>query len=110
MKIWVMLNYDLGLKGDYQSLYRFLDNHRALDCGNCNAAFEVQVSFDTFDEICEEIRTLLSKEVVFSQTDRIYLTVTDKHKQMRGKFLFGGRRRAVWEGYGDIPTPGDNIF
>ena len=41
---WVIFNFDLGLKGDYESLYRFLDNHKAMDCGNSNCVFEYNFS------------------------------------------------------------------
>lgn len=36
----VILNFDLGVRGDYDSLYAFLNNNKALDCGNSNSAFE----------------------------------------------------------------------
>ncbi len=36
----VILNFDLGVRGDYDSLYAFLNNNKVLDCGNSNSAFE----------------------------------------------------------------------
>lgn len=110
MKQWIMINYDLGLKGDYQNLYRFLDNYKALDCGNCNAALQIEVSENNFDVICNEIKKKIESEVDISSNDRIYLTVTDSQNQMRGKFLFGLRKRAVWEGYGNIHPEEEDIF
>ena len=105
-----MLNYDLGLKGDYQSLYRFLDNHDALDCGNFNSALEIEVSKDDFDVIVEEVTDSIRKVVEFSQSDRIYITVTDSSNQMRGRFINGNRKRAVWEGYGDVAPSDSDVF
>ena len=33
MKKSVWISYNLGIKGDYQSLYEWLDNHEAKECG-----------------------------------------------------------------------------
>jgi hypothetical protein len=110
MKKWIMINYDLGLKGDYQGLYRFLDNHKALDCGNCNAAFEIEVSKDSFDTIFSEVSKNLVREVELSQNDRIYLTATDNTCQMKGRFINGNRKRAIWEGYGNLEQVKDDVF
>ncbi|AWH84557.1 hypothetical protein HYN59_05235 [Flavobacterium album] len=110
MKKWIMINYDLGLKGDYQNLYRFLDNHDALDCGNSNAALEIEVSEDNFDIIYEETKELIESEITISNNDRLYLTVTDSSCQMRGRFLFGTRKRAIWEGYGNKETFQEDVF
>lgn len=100
----ILLNYDLGLKGDYSSLYTFLDTHNALDCGNGNAAFAMFFSEDKFETILEELKQELLDSVKIEKNDRIYMTVTDNTCKMRGSFLFGGRKRAVWEGYGNIKT------
>lgn len=100
----ILLNYDLGLKGDYSNLYAFLDTHKALDCGNCNAAFAMSFSEDKFETILEELRMALSEYVKIEKNDRIYMTVTDNTCKMRGAFLFGGRKRAIWEGYGNVKT------
>lgn len=105
-----MLNYDLGLKGDYQNLYRFLDNQRAIDCGNCNAALEIEVSNDDFETVLHEVSEFIKKNISLSTTDRLYISTTDSSGLMRGKFISGNRKRAIWEGYGDIPTTKDEIF
>ncbi|CEN54155.1 hypothetical protein [Capnocytophaga canis] len=107
---WIMLNYDLGLKGDYESLYCFLDNHKALDCGNCNAALKITISEDSFDAICEEVKNIIVGSVSLNQTDRIYLTLTDENGKMRGKFICGGRKRATWEGFGDVAEQSSDPF
>lgn len=106
----IVLNYDLGLKGDYTSLYTFLDNAKALEIGNCNAAFAMEFSKDDFDAIYEELKEKLSENINFEKTDRLYMIVTDSSNIMKGKFLFGGRKRAVWEGYGMKKTEGFDQF
>jgi hypothetical protein len=32
------MSYDLGVKGDYEGLYAWLDDHEAKECGNSVAA------------------------------------------------------------------------
>lgn len=106
----IVLNYDLGLRGDYNGLYTFLDNLAAIEIGNCNTAFAMEFTKDEFDIICEELKTKLSQAINIEKTDRIYVIVTDNECKMRGKFLFGDRRRALWEGYGIKKTEGFDQF
>lgn len=44
MKKTIWLSYDFGVKGDYESLYAWLDNHGAKECGNNSAALEYDVN------------------------------------------------------------------
>ncbi|MHB9292468.1 hypothetical protein Holit_01566 [Hollandina sp. SP2] len=39
MSTRVWLSYDLGIKGDYANLYIWLDEHKALECGDSIATF-----------------------------------------------------------------------
>ena len=96
----IVLNFDLGLKGDYNSLYTFLDNLEALEIGNCNAAFAMEFSKDDFQSIFDELQSRIASAVNIEKTDRLYMIVTDHSNKMRGGFLFGDRKRAIWEGYG----------
>lgn len=100
----IILNYDLGLKGDYSGLYAFLDNHEALDTGNCNAAFAMQFSENEFPIIYNELKEIIQKSVTIESTDRIYMLATDSSNNMRGQFLFGSRKRPIWEGYGNVTS------
>ena len=106
----IVLNYDLGLKGDYSSLYSFLDNNKAMEIGNCNAAFAMEFSEDDFQVIYKELKLRLSESVNIEKTDRIYMTATDSSCKMRGGFLFGDRKRAIWEGYGVKKAEGFDQF
>ncbi|WP_282118064.1 hypothetical protein [Maribacter aquivivus] len=100
---WVVLNYDFGLKGDYESLYSFLDNQNALDCGNSSSAFEFNFSGGSdlsHQEKIEQIKIEIEKKVSLKKGDRIYVIVHDKHGAAIGSFIYGHRQRPVWEGYG----------
>ena len=102
--IW--LSYDLGIKGDYEGLYAWLDDHVAIECGD-------SVSFFYFDvkkpaNLIEELQTDLSKNVNLSPRDRIYIIWKIDNK-IKGKFIFGKRKASPWEGYGAKETGVDEV-
>lgn len=90
-------SYDLGIKGNYNSLYNWLDKYKAKECGDSIAVFEFVCKTDNPRE---EIKKDLLKNVKFSKTDRIYLIWRDDTKQSSsGAFIIGHRKPAPWEGY-----------
>ena len=91
--IW--LAYDLGIKGDYEGLYSWLDDHEAKECGD-NVAF---LKYDTQDNLVEQLKQDLSTYVKLSKSDRIYL-IWKENDKLRGHYLFGKRKAAPWTGYG----------
>lgn len=100
MTAHIVLSYDLGLKGDYENLYRLLDEFNAIECGNNLAALAINVDANDFSSICFSVQKLISERVAISANDRIYLIAKDTvDNKVKGKFLFGNRRRAPWEGY-----------
>ena len=78
MKIRVWLSYDLGIKGDYESLYSWLDKQKALECGDSIATF--------FWEDVENI----------------------KEDNNTGSFIVGKRKAAPWDGYSSEFTEDDD--
>ncbi len=40
------ITYDLGIRGDYNSLYKWLDKYKAKECGNGVAVFSYKLSTD----------------------------------------------------------------
>lgn len=95
----IVLNFDLGLRGDYNSLYIWLDNKNAIECGKATAAFGMNFSEDKFETIFSELKEVLEKEIKIEKNDRIYMVVNDGTCRMQGAFLFGGRKKADWTGY-----------
>jgi len=90
------ISYDLGLKGDYPGLYTWLDTVDAKECGDSMAFFKKKSSGDILEEITSDIK----RYAKLSNTDRVYLIYLDNATgKMKGKFLFGGRKRAPWNGY-----------
>ena len=91
------LSYDLGLRGDYNSLYTWLDKNKAKECGDSVAVFAFAC---TTDNPKEEIKQDLLQNVDFNKTDRVYLIWRDDKKQANiGTFIIGHRKPAPWEGY-----------
>lgn len=95
MKKTVWISYDLGVKGDYEGLYSWLDNHNAKECGTSVAV----LVYDFIANLVEELQRDLSQSVNLGKHDRIYIIWREDHK-IQGRFLFGKRKAAPWSGYG----------
>jgi hypothetical protein len=91
--IWI--SYDLGVKGDYEGLYSWLDDHNADECGN-SAAF---LHYEYRTELLSELKDDLSRNVNLGKRDRIYI-IWSENQKMKGQFLFGKRKSAPWAGFG----------
>ena len=100
---YVILNFDLGIRGEYDSLYTFLDKNKALDCGNSNCAFEYHFKGTDlgFEDKFIQLKEDLEKYVVFGKNDRIYAIVHNEYGIARGRFLFGQRKTPIWDGYAE---------
>lgn len=98
--IW--LSYDLGIDGDYESLYYWLDSHEAKECGDNIAAFY----FKKQEDILLEIKDSIEKSVNMRDKDRIYIVYKKNDGKYAGKFIFGKRKSAPWDGYaGKVDDP-----
>jgi hypothetical protein len=102
MKKAVWLTYDLGVKGDYKSLYAWLDDHEAVECGNNLTYFRYECN-DT-ESLEHKLREDLEKKVMFEPGNRIYMIRMEEKDGKRntiGSFLIGKRKSNPWEGYGE---------
>ena len=93
------LSCDLGLKGDYEGLYSFLDTVGATECVNNVAYFTYECKTDDFTK---EIKSVLTEYVKIDKNDRFYVIWRSESGSVKGKFLFGGRKRSPWEGFGKV--------
>ncbi len=100
----VWLSFDLGVKGDYENLYVWLDRHEARECGDSVAVFNY--GFAGADLIAA-IKKDLKKNVNLRARDRIY-AIFLKDGKMKGTFLFGNRKAAPWSGYGKYVEGGED--
>ena len=92
------LSYDLGIKGDYSTLYRWLDKNKAKECGDSIAFFNFICSSDNPKEEIKD--SLLSENIQFNNSDRIYLIWRDDTlERNKWAFIVGNRKTAPWEWY-----------
>jgi hypothetical protein len=104
MKHFVWLSFDLGVKGDYEGMYRWLDSHKAKECGDSVACFWYEHS----GELLQKIKKDLSSSVELNDKKvRIYVIRLIDGK-MKGKFIFGNRRSAPWTGHAETSEESDD--
>jgi len=90
--IWI--SYDLGVRGDYEGLYVWLDAHEAQECGDSVAVLKYDGA------VPEKLKAELKKAVAIDKRTRIYVIYREPATDMnKGKFIFGGRRAAAWTGF-----------
>lgn len=94
-KIWI--SFDLGVRGDYESLFAWLDDHGAKECGVNAAYVEYVYEKDFVPELKAELDELMGK----SSRNRVYVIHTvGKEKGAKGQWIIGGRKAAPWVGFG----------
>ena len=98
----VWLSYDLGIHGDYDGLFKYLDTYGAKECGDGTAAFSYPFKPD-----CQtEIRKELEQHMEITTSTRIYIVFRTPDGEYIGRFVFGERHRPPWVGY--APTDDDD--
>jgi hypothetical protein len=93
----VWISYDLGVRGDYEGLYAWLDDNKAKECGSSIAL--VKYSHD--NDLIEKIKKELQSGIEINKNTRIYVVYRDRStNKNKGKFIFGKRKAAPWVGFG----------
>ncbi len=95
MKKAVFISFDLGVKGDYEGLYRWLDSLDARECGE-SVAF---LNFEVKRDLLSEIRASLEGSIDVESRTRVYVIFMGKDQKMKGRFLFGQRKAPPWTGF-----------
>jgi hypothetical protein len=91
--IWI--SYDLGVRGDYEGLYTWLDQHKAKECGDSLAILSYEYSGDLVDALKAD----LAKSVETNKRTRMYVIYRDQGtEKTKGRFVFGNRRASPWAG------------
>lgn len=106
MKCRVWLSYDLGVKGDYENMYYWLDQREAKECGDSMATFLFQYS--ELNNIKSEVRSSLEEVVNFSRKDRVYLIYRNPDNTYSGNFIIGTRKSSPWEGASKTSSSDDD--
>lgn len=92
--IWI--SYDLGVRGDYEGLYAWLDEHDAKECGDSLAVLKYEHAGDLLTAVKQD----LEGAVGVNNKTRIYVIHREPEtKLMKGRFVIGGRRASPWDGY-----------
>ena len=102
MKQRIWLSFDLGLRGNYEELYGWLDNHKAKECGDGLAYLEYEHDDDLATELKAELEAILNDD----PRARVYLIHkvapnNPDNQRVRGQFLIGGRKSPPWAGFGN---------
>ncbi len=97
MKKAIWLTFDLGIKGDYDGMYAWLDDQHAKECGDNIAFFNYEISNN--EDLLEKLKEDLSSSIEISKRDRIYV-IWLKDGKMKGRYIFGKRKASPWVGYG----------
>ena len=103
MESIVWMSYDLGVTGDYESLYAWLDDHNAKECGNSVAYF----SFSYDRDLLESLKAEIEDAVSLNKRTRIYIIYRD-NEETKGRFIIGGRKSGPWDGFGTHEADGDD--
>ncbi|MBI4645118.1 MAG: hypothetical protein HY738_00635 [Bacteroidia bacterium] len=92
-KLWI--SFDLGVNGNYEAMYRWLDNHGALECGD-NFAFIPKYKYQGI--VLDYLRRDIERNIRLRKgVDRIYMFSSSP---LKASFVVGNRKRAPWTGYG----------
>jgi hypothetical protein len=98
MTHFVWVSFDLGVKGDYEGMYAWLDGKGAKECGDSLACFWFE---HKSDDLLAEVKKELNDSVDLDEKkSRVYIIRLVKGK-MKGSFIFGRRKNPPWAGFGD---------
>jgi len=104
------LNYDLNFNGDYDGLYKWLDNHNAKNCGQnfCEFFYSTMSSENgslpvkiVAQNTLKQLEDDLTKSVSLKRGDRIFLIGIMPDGTSFGGFLTGDYGPKPWAGYGE---------
>jgi len=99
MKQAIWLSYDLGVRGDYEGIYTWLDERDGSECGDSLAFLKYGFSGDLIESLEQDIR----QSIDVTKKTRIYVVWYDvKSKSMKGRFILGTRQAPPWTGYASV--------
>jgi len=96
MKQMIWLSFDLGIRGDYEGMYQFLDSRHARECGNGVAA----LTFEYDGDLVATLKAALGEAVSFDNKSRVYVIYHSEDRKAHGRFIVGKRKQPVWTGFG----------
>ena len=104
-KYW--MSYDLGVGGDYDRLYQWLDDHKAVPCGNSVAYFEYQ--YQEGENPDEKLKEELLEKIGLKPGNILYIIrKKEGGNNSIGSFIYGKRQAAPWTGFGSTSLQNDD--
>jgi hypothetical protein len=94
MKKFIWLSFDLGIRGDYEGIFAFLDAHGAKECGDSLGAFTYEFKNDLVADLTKDLK----KTITFDKRSRVYVIYAGDDGKIKGRFLLGRRRSPPWAG------------
>ena len=100
MKQLIWITFDLGVRGDYEGIYGFLDSHQAKECGDSVTVLQYEFKRDLIAELKKD----LGDAVTLDRRSRVYVVFPDKNGKYKGKFIVGRRKQSPWTGYATLTS------
>ena len=79
--IW--LSFDLGIGGDYPGLYKWLDNHDAIECGDSVAFFKYSIDAASEAELATTVKKDIESHMKLRAGDRLYIGAAKGFSDLR---------------------------
>jgi hypothetical protein len=96
VKSTIWLSYALGVNGDYEGMYAWLDNQGAKECGSG----VTYLQFTHEGDLLASLKSEIEGAVALDKRSRIYV-IYKKDEKISGRYLIGHRKGAPWQGFGD---------
>lgn len=104
MKSAIWISFDFGVRGDYEGMFTWFDEHKAKECGS-NLAF---LLYEYKKDLIKELKADLKNALDITKRTRIYSIHLDpERKKMKGTWLYGGRKTPPWTGFAQGPQEED---
>lgn len=104
IKKTIFISYDFGMKGDYEGLFKWLDENKAEERGYGIGVIK-EYSYDdssikTDLDFMKLIRNELKERIKIGSSDRIYMIWNSlESNKTKAGFLFGKGKQSPWTGY-----------
>lgn len=104
MKKTIFISYDFGLKGDYEGLFKWLDENEAEERGYGIGVIK-EYAYDeniikTDNDFFKFIKDELTQRIKVGSSDRLYMIWNSlESDKIKAGFLFGKHKQSPWTGY-----------
>ena len=88
--------YDLGVNGDHEGMYAWMDNQGAKECGSSVAYFQFTHEGALPAALKKRDRGRRGLEQAVKDIRHL-----QKDEKISGRYLIGHRKGAPWQGFGD---------